>query len=120
MPLLQGGEFKQSEERGRGSSCGKGRLALRKRQAGVIERRRACIHTSEGDGCSLSSVLTKEGYLKLADLAGCLSGVCSPAQVTPATGLVPEPAWSTGREKLGAGNSIHGESCAQTLVTPLP
>lgn len=75
MPLFQGGEFKQSEERGRGCSCGQGRLALWKRQASVIERRRACIHTSEGDGCSLSSALPKEAYLKLADLAGCLWGL---------------------------------------------
>lgn len=40
---------------------------------------------------ALSSIFTKEAYLKLVDLPSCLSGACSIVQVTPAPGLVAEP-----------------------------
>lgn len=44
---------------------------------------------------ALSSIFTKEAYLKLADLPSCLSGACSTVQVTPAPGLVAEAGWSS-------------------------
>lgn len=79
---------------------------------------------------ALSSIFTKEAYLKLADLPSCLSGACSTGQVTPAPCLVAEPGWSRfplpgahgNRWKLrGCGHhqGVDGsEYCAQAMVIP--